>query len=157
MSRLLLALLTSVLSASITGCTTTIHRDTDATTKEARAAAATYWETTLTRCGQYSYSDDYGITAYKDFDYTLRDIPIAKTDRDHGIEWRMRTAVRPATPYRLWDPVRKDWEGGWSNVGIAGWSIEIEKRKGKIFYRGVTETDETSYQPKRLDCSVLPK
>jgi len=157
-SRRLLTLLASIPLASLVGCTSPPPRDSDATTREARSAASAYWEATLTRCGEYSYSgDNFQITQYKDFDYTLRDLPLTKTDRDSGVVWRMRTAVRPGTPYRVWDQARKSWAGNWSNVGIAGWSAEIENWKGKIFYSGATEIEATAYQPKRFDCSRVPQ
>lgn len=158
MSRLLLALLASILCTLLTGCTSHLHRDTDVVTNEARAAAAAYWNETLTRCGENSYSgDNFQITQYKNFDYTLRDVPLTKSDQDSGVAWRMRTAVRPGTPYRIWDQGRKKWTGDWSNVGIVGWSADIENWKGKIFYSGATETDAATYQPTRFDCSTVPK
>jgi len=156
-SRLLLAL-ASLVCAVFLACNSSSYLESDTATKEARIAAENYWLATLTKCGDDSYSDeDAVITVYKNFDYNLRDLPLSQSDRNNGVNWRMRTAIQAGTPYRTWDPSHKQWAADWSNVGVTGPSVEIEKRNGKVFYRETTEVESTAYHPKKLDCSVLPK
>ena len=152
-TRALLCAIASLLLAACISCHSPSYLESQNATRDARLAANKYWEAALTRCGEYSYGGDVAITVYKDFDFTLRDLSVSEADRQSGVEWRMRTAIKPGTPYRIWDPARKQWEDDWGNVGVNGPSLVFEKRNGTVSFSG--RTDEL--RAAKVDCSTAPK
>lgn len=152
-NRLLLSAIVFLPFAVFTACHSPSYLEKETATRDARLAADKYWKGALTQCGEYSYSGDSLITVYKAFDFTLRDLSVSQADHDQGVEWRMRTAIKPGTPYRIWDPTRKQWEGDWSNVGISGPSQVFENRNGSISFSGGVE----DMRPSKIDCATAPK
>lgn len=152
-TRLLLCALGFLLLAACTSCHSPSYLDNANTTRDARVAADKYWKTGLTQCGEYSYSGESVITVYKDFDFTLRDLSVSEDDRQGGVEWRMRTAIKPGTPYRVWDPDRKQWGGDWGNVGVNGASLVFENRNGTVNF----SEGPDGFKAAKIDCSSAPK
>jgi len=152
-NRLLLRAIVFVLFAAFTACHSSSYLENETATRDGRLAADKYWKAALTQCGEYSYSGDSVITVYKDFDFTLRGLSVSQTDHDQGVEWRMRTAIKPGTAYRIWDPTRKEWGGDWSNVGINGPSQVFENRNGSVSFSGGME----DMKPSKIDCATAPK
>jgi len=152
-TQLLLCAIVSLLLAACTSCHSPSYLENQNATRDARLAADRYWKASLTQCGEYSYSGDGAITVYKDFDFTLRDLSVSEADRQGGVEWRMRTAIKPGTPYRTWDPERKQWEDDWGNVGVNGPSLVFEKRNGAVSFSDRTNERKAA----KVDCSTAPK
>jgi len=130
---------------------------------EAKIEAQKYWEKRLTKCGDYYWADIFGGHAvYKDFEYTVRNLNVGKTDKElNKIEWRAQTEVKSGTPCRVWNPLYKNWDTEWRNAYIdpvrlspGAIGTQIEKRNGRIRYG---PNDAEAFRPKRLDCSSLPR
>ncbi len=67
---------------SLGGCTSA--------SREARAEARKFWEKSLTKCGDYAWTEVIAgeIAEYKNFDYTVHEIPLSETDKTlNKVEW----------------------------------------------------------------------
>jgi hypothetical protein len=130
---------------------------------DAEKAANDYWNKVLTTCPDHnSWGEVFGgVVEYKDFDFTTDNLDVSDVDKMNGMEWRIKTNVKPGTAYRIWNPFWKRFDRDWtesqpgagSMLAPGSVAVRIEKANGKVTYNGILDS---ALKLQRYNCSALP-
>jgi hypothetical protein len=152
-------LLLWIFSAS---CSFPVASGESALTKEADKLAREYWNSGLTKCGDYYYGRtrrkivpyaDEVLLQYKDLVFETKPGKVTEADKLNGIEWKGSSYLTPAA-YRVYSYKSKEWEQ-WRN----GAPIGVSTYANLIKQRGEWSVGENIFKEMRhnkIDCKDIP-